>query len=157
MENNAWTFSTLADLWEYRNGAIVAGGDRLDAMPEPERQRSLAKLNAWVRSQVAKCDDGALATVAPARSALVAARQRRCTRRTLVSTGARAGGRALTRTGAGGACWAFAAGWFAGWSHGASHAAGPPDCQKEKGADVATGPPLSFGWSGDQNFTCTPP
>jgi hypothetical protein len=64
MENNAWTFSTLADLWEYRNGAIVAGGDRLDAMPEPERQRSLAELNAWVRSQVAKCDDGALATVA---------------------------------------------------------------------------------------------
>jgi hypothetical protein len=64
MENNAWTFSTLADLWEYRNGAIVAGGDRLDAMPEPERQRSLADLNAWVRAQVAKCDDGALATVA---------------------------------------------------------------------------------------------
>jgi len=64
MENNDWTFSTLADLWEYRNGAIVAGGDRLDAMPEPERQRSLADLNAWVRSQVAKCDDGALATVA---------------------------------------------------------------------------------------------
>jgi hypothetical protein len=64
MENNDWTFSTLADLWEYRNGAVVIGGDRLDAMPEPERQRSLADLNAWVRSQVAKCGDGALATVA---------------------------------------------------------------------------------------------
>jgi hypothetical protein len=64
MENNDWTLSTLPDLWEYRNGAIVSGGDRLDAMPEPERQRSLAELNAWVRSQVAKCDDGALATVA---------------------------------------------------------------------------------------------
>lgn len=64
MEDNDWTFARLADLWEYRNGAIVAGGDRLDAMPEPERQRSLAELTAWVRSQVAKCDDGALATVA---------------------------------------------------------------------------------------------
>jgi hypothetical protein len=64
MENNDWTLSTLPDLWEYRNGAIVSGGDRLDAMPEPESQRSLADLNAWVRSQVAKCDDGALATVA---------------------------------------------------------------------------------------------
>ncbi|OYW15602.1 MAG: hypothetical protein B7Y82_11650 [Sphingomonadales bacterium 32-65-25] len=92
---------------------------------------------------------GALAAVAPARSALVAARQRRCTRRTLVSAGARAGARAgrraLTRIGAGGACWAFAAGWFAGWSHGASHAAGPPDCQKEKGPMFPPAPPLSFG------------
>ena len=64
MENNDWTFATLAEVWEYRNGAIVAGGDRLDAMPEPERQRSLAELDARVRSQVARCDDGWLATVA---------------------------------------------------------------------------------------------
>ena len=64
MENNDWTFSTLADVWEYRNGAIVAGGDRLDALPDPERQRSLVELNAWVRAQVAQCDDGWLAMVA---------------------------------------------------------------------------------------------
>jgi len=64
MENNDWTFSTLAEVWEYRNGAIVAGGEKLDALPEPERQRSLAELTARVRSQVAQCDDGALATVA---------------------------------------------------------------------------------------------
>ena len=64
MENNDWTFSTLADVWEYRNEAVVAGGERLDALPEPERQRSLADLNAWVRAQVAQCDDGWLAMVA---------------------------------------------------------------------------------------------
>ena len=64
MENNDWTFSTLAEVWEYRNGAIVAGGEKLDALPEPERQRSLAELTARVRAQVAQCDDGALATVA---------------------------------------------------------------------------------------------
>lgn len=56
MENTDWTFSTLAEVWEYCNGAIVAGGDRLDAMPEPERQRSLAELKARVRSQVARCE-----------------------------------------------------------------------------------------------------
>ena len=64
MENNDWTFATLAEVWEYRNGAIVAGGGRLDATSEPERQRSLAELDARVRSQVARCDDGWLATVA---------------------------------------------------------------------------------------------
>ena len=64
MENNDWTFSTLAEVWEHRNGAIVAGGEKLDALPEPERQRSLAELTARVRAQVAQCDDGALATVA---------------------------------------------------------------------------------------------
>ena len=64
MENSDWTFSTLAEVWEYRNGAIVAGGDRLDALPEPERQRSLAELTARVRAQVAQCDDGWLAMVA---------------------------------------------------------------------------------------------
>jgi len=64
MENNDWTFSTLAEVWEYRNGAIVAGGEKLDALPEPERQRSLAELTERVRAQVAQCDDGALATVA---------------------------------------------------------------------------------------------
>ena len=64
MENNDWTFSTLAEVWEYRTGAIVAGGEKLDALPEPERQRSLAELTARVRAQVAQCDDGALATVA---------------------------------------------------------------------------------------------
>ena len=64
MEDNDWTFSTLADVWEYRNEAVVAGGERLDALPEPERERSLAELNARVRAQVAQCDDGWLAMVA---------------------------------------------------------------------------------------------
>ena len=64
MENSDWTFATLAEVWEYRNGTIVAGGERLDALPNPERERSLADLNARVRAQVAQCDDGWLATVA---------------------------------------------------------------------------------------------
>ena len=64
MESNYWTLPTLAYVWEYRNGAIMAGGHRLDGMPEPERQRSLAELNARVRAQVAQCDDGALASAA---------------------------------------------------------------------------------------------
>ena len=64
MESNDWTFSTLAEVWEYRNEAVMAGGERLDALAEPERQRSLAELTARVRAQVAQCDDGWLATVA---------------------------------------------------------------------------------------------
>ncbi len=64
MENSGWTFSTLAEVWEYRTGAIVAGGEKLDALPEPERQRSLAELTERVRAQVAQCDDGWLASVA---------------------------------------------------------------------------------------------
>jgi len=64
MGNSDWTFSTLAEVWEYRNGTIVAGGERLDALPEPERQRSLADLSARVRAQLAQCDDGWLVSVA---------------------------------------------------------------------------------------------
>jgi len=64
MENNDWTFATLAEVWEYRNEAVMAGGERLDALAEPERERSLAELNARVRAQVAQCDDGWLASVA---------------------------------------------------------------------------------------------
>jgi len=64
MESSDWTFATLAEVWEYRNGAIVAGGERLDALPDAERQRSLAELTARVRAQVAQCDDGWLAMVA---------------------------------------------------------------------------------------------
>jgi hypothetical protein len=64
MESNYWTFPTLAHVWEYRNRAIVAGGDRLDALAEPERQRSLADLNERVRTLVAQCDDGWLVTTA---------------------------------------------------------------------------------------------
>ena len=64
MESNYWTFPTLAYVWEYRNRAIVAGGDRLDALPEPERQRSLAELNERVRTLVTQCDDGWLVTTA---------------------------------------------------------------------------------------------
>ena len=64
MEDIDWTFPTLAHVWEYRNRAIVAGGDRLDALPEPQRERSLAALNERMRTLVAQCDDGWLVAVA---------------------------------------------------------------------------------------------
>jgi hypothetical protein len=42
----------------------MAGGERLDALPKPERERSLAELSARVQSQAAQCDDGWLASAA---------------------------------------------------------------------------------------------
>lgn len=45
METTDWTFPTLDYVWEYRTGAIVAGEDRLDAMSEADRERSLAELS----------------------------------------------------------------------------------------------------------------
>ena len=64
MESSDWIFATLADVWEYRKEAVMAGGERLDALAEPERQRSLAELTARVQAQVEQCDDGWLASVA---------------------------------------------------------------------------------------------
>lgn len=64
MQDIDWTFPTLAYVWEYRNRAIVAGGDRLDALPEPQRERSLAALNERIRGLVAQCDDGWLVAAA---------------------------------------------------------------------------------------------
>ena len=64
MESNYWTFPTLAHVWEYRDRTIVAAGDRLDALPEPERQQSLTELNERVRALVGLCDDGWLINTA---------------------------------------------------------------------------------------------
>ena len=64
MDGKYWTFPTLAHVWEYRNGAIVFAGDRLDALPDPERQQSLTELNERVRTLVAQCDDNWLVATA---------------------------------------------------------------------------------------------
>jgi hypothetical protein len=67
MENNDWTFSTLAEVWEYRTGAIVAGGEKLDALPEPERQRSLAELTEPTRREGLRTRLAELRTAKPER------------------------------------------------------------------------------------------
>ena len=53
-----WDFPTVAFIWDYRTGAIMAGADRLDALPDDDRQRSLAELADRVRSYVTRLDDG---------------------------------------------------------------------------------------------------
>ena len=64
METRDWTFPTLAYVWEYRTGAIVAGGDRLDALSGADRERSLAELSDRVATLVGGLDDGWLLTTA---------------------------------------------------------------------------------------------
>lgn len=56
--NTDWDFPTLAYLWEYRNGAIMAGAEKLDALGEQERQRSLEELTQRTASVVRALDDG---------------------------------------------------------------------------------------------------
>lgn len=64
METRDWDFPTLAYIWEYRTGAIVAGGDQLDALSGEDRQRSLAELSQRVGTLVRSLDDGWLVTTA---------------------------------------------------------------------------------------------
>ena len=53
-----WDFPTMAFIWDYRTGAIMAGADKLDALSGDDRQRSLAELTDRVRSEVARLEDG---------------------------------------------------------------------------------------------------
>jgi len=64
METNYWTFPALSFVWEYRNGAIVAGGRELDALSGDDRQRSWVELRDRVRGMVGRLDDGWLLTTA---------------------------------------------------------------------------------------------
>ena len=64
MEAIGWEFPTLAYVWDYRNGAILAGGDRLDALSEAERERSVAALTERVRMMTGELDDGWLVMTA---------------------------------------------------------------------------------------------
>lgn len=57
-----WTFPTLAYVWEYRNGAIVAGAAKLDSLTGTDRERSVAALADRVRGMVTELDDGWLVT-----------------------------------------------------------------------------------------------
>ena len=64
METTDWTFPTLAHVWEYRNGAILAGGERLDALAGADRERSCEELRNRVQTMVSGLDDGWLLTTA---------------------------------------------------------------------------------------------
>lgn len=64
MEGNHWTFPTLSYVWEYRNGAILAGGRRLDALAGDDRQACVAELRLRVQGMVSRLDDGWLLTAA---------------------------------------------------------------------------------------------
>lgn len=59
-----WDFTTLAYLWEYRNGAVLAGADKLDALPPGERKRSAEALAARTARIARGLDDGWLVFVA---------------------------------------------------------------------------------------------
>jgi hypothetical protein len=64
MATTVWTFPTLAHVWEYRSGAIVAGGERLAALAGAERDRSCEELRNRVQTMVSGLDDGGLLTTA---------------------------------------------------------------------------------------------
>lgn len=64
MDSEDWTFPTLAYVWEYRNGAILAGADRLDALRGADRDRSLAELSERVEAFTSGLDDSWLVTTA---------------------------------------------------------------------------------------------
>ncbi len=58
MQANYWTFPTLSYVWEYRTGAIVAGGRRLDALAGEDRQRCWVELRDRVQGMAERLDDG---------------------------------------------------------------------------------------------------
>lgn len=64
METKYWTFPALSAVWEYRNGAIVAGGRQLDALSGDERERAWVELRDRVQGMVEGLDDGWLLTTA---------------------------------------------------------------------------------------------
>ena len=59
-----WDFPTLALLWDAVSGTIIAGADRLEALDEAQRARSLAALGERVSSQARELDDGWLVATA---------------------------------------------------------------------------------------------
>lgn len=58
METTRWTFPTLAHVWEYRTGAIMAGAGLLDGLSGTDREQCLAALSDRVGMLVSQLDDG---------------------------------------------------------------------------------------------------
>jgi hypothetical protein len=53
-----WDFPTPTFLWDARSRAIVAGGEKLDAMSDDDFESSRLDLAARVRTMVQNLDDG---------------------------------------------------------------------------------------------------
>jgi hypothetical protein len=64
MEAFDWDFPTLAYVWDYRTAAILAGGDRLDALAGADRERCCEELGGRVQTMAAELDDGWLLATA---------------------------------------------------------------------------------------------
>lgn len=63
MEGNDWDFPTVARLWDYRTGAIKAGGDKLDALSGTDREHCLTALSSRAKVLTRNLDDGWLVTM----------------------------------------------------------------------------------------------
>lgn len=60
MNTTRWTFPTLAHVWEYRTGAIMAGAGQLDGLTGTDREHCRAELTERVQMLVSQLDDGSL-------------------------------------------------------------------------------------------------
>ena len=59
-----WHFSTLAEVWDYRSKAVIAGADKLEALSPDARARSLALLGEHVRTHIRGLTDNWLVATA---------------------------------------------------------------------------------------------
>lgn len=59
-----WAFPTLAYVWDAKTKAIMVGADRLDALSDADRARSLTVLSQRVRALTRGLDDGWLVATA---------------------------------------------------------------------------------------------
>lgn len=63
-ESAEWDFSTLGYVWDYKTRAIIAGADRIEALPKGDRACSLAALRERVGMLARGLDDGWLVLTA---------------------------------------------------------------------------------------------
>lgn len=57
MNTTQWDFPTLAYVWEYRDGAIMAGAAKLDALNDTDREHALTALTERIELLVGPLDD----------------------------------------------------------------------------------------------------
>jgi hypothetical protein len=62
--SNEWQFRSLAHVWDAETKAIIAGADKLEALSDAGRARSLSALGELVLANIRVLDDGWLLAVA---------------------------------------------------------------------------------------------